>query len=606
MRRESLLWGCTAVAWWLAASMAGAQFGVSVPPVLHPRLAFSPTPAWPGQEIAVAVMAEIDPGWHVNTHRPPLENLIPTEVSFQGPEGWEIGPVEYPPGEATRTILAEEPVPVYHGRVVFRARVKVPLPTPPGEYAFRAQVRYQACNDTQCLPPTTVEAEGTLLVAARGTPQREEAWVAVSSKTPRTQEEGPSAPSSAKEEASSWALLKRGDVAALSRRAGPVLTYLALFVLGLLLNLTPCVWPVVPITLTFFTHRSGGEPRRALGLASLYVLGIALMYSTLGVMAAFGGGLFGAWLQKPIVILFIVQVLVALALSSFGLFELRFPVALTGGGQRGLLLETFLMGLTVGLVAAPCVGPVLLSLMLWVAEIGKPTLGFTAFFVLALGMGLPYLVLGTVAGAAQALPRSGDWLLWVKRLFGFVILGLALYFLEPLLEAQAARILFVELALVAGLVLGWLDPSGRQWRAFGYVKRGTGFLGLALAFWLALPRAHPQGLAWEPFQEARLEQAKAEGKPVIIDFYADWCIPCRRMERTLFVAPPVVREAQRFLLLKADVTRSEAPEVQSLQRRFQVRGVPTVIFLDSQGREVQRLTKASSVEEFVALMRQVR
>ena len=210
-----------------------------------------------------------------------------------------------------------------------------------------------------------------------------------------------------------------------------------LFVGGLALNLTPCVYPVIPLTLSFFAGQAQGQNRRVFRLALVYVLGMATTYSALGVAAALSGRLFGSALQSPWVLGFVAVVLVALALSMFGLYDLRMPSALMQkAGARSGAAGAYAMGLLVGVVAAPCVGPFVLGLLAFVAARQQAGLGFLFFFVLSLGLGLPYLFLGAFSGSLARLPRAGMWMESVKKVFGWVLLAMAAYFLRPALPGR--------------------------------------------------------------------------------------------------------------------------------------------------------------------------
>src|SRR6185437_234458 len=201
---------------------------------------------------------------------------------------------------------------------------------------------------------------------------------------------------------------------------------------GLALNLTPCVYPLIGVTIAYFGNEGGGNAR-LLGLALLYVFGIAITFSILGVAAALSGGLFGAALQNPFVLGAIALMLFALAASSFGLFSLQPPQWMMRrvGVARPGFIGALLMGLGMGVVAAPCIGPIVLGLLLAVERSRDPFFGVALFFTLAIGMGLPYIGLALAAGSIRRLPRAGEWLGWVEQLFGFILAGLALYFLDP-------------------------------------------------------------------------------------------------------------------------------------------------------------------------------
>ncbi|MBI1992736.1 MAG: cytochrome C biogenesis protein, partial [Candidatus Omnitrophica bacterium] len=219
---------------------------------------------------------------------------------------------------------------------------------------------------------------------------------------------------------------------------------------GLALNLTPCVYPLIPVTVSFFANQSRHRLGYTALLASCYVLGLAVTYSLLGLAASLTGGLFGALLQRPGVLISVALIMVALGLSMCGLFELRVPSSISsrfGSGRMGLV-GALIMGLTVGIVAAPCIGPFVVGMLLYVSQLGSPVIGFWLFFTLALGLGTPYLVLGLFASRLDRLPKAGAWLVWVKQVLGCVLFGVALYLIFPLLSDAAGR--WAILALLIG------------------------------------------------------------------------------------------------------------------------------------------------------------
>ena len=266
------------------------------------------------------------------------------------------------------------------------------------------------------------------------------------------------------------------------------------------------------------------------------------------------------------------------------------------------------MGLTVGILAAPCIGPFIIGLLSYVGRKGDPVLGFWTFFVLALGMGTPFLFLGTLSGSLNRLPRSGEWLVWVKRIFGFVMLGMAVYFLRYLMSNELYWLLQASIAIVGSIYLGWVEKSGKGLTGFRRIKWSTGILGLLFSSYLLLAPGHlffhRQGIQWLNYNEAQIQKALAQVKPVIIDFTADWCVPCRELEHRTFASPRVIAEAKHFFTLKVDLTHSAKPENRSLTERYRIKGVPTVIFLDRNGKEIEslRFYEVIEPEEFLQKM----
>ncbi|MGH7985761.1 MAG: protein-disulfide reductase DsbD family protein, partial [Candidatus Binataceae bacterium] len=370
------------------------------------------------------------------------------------------------------------------------------------------------------------------------------------------------------------------------------------------LNLTPCVYPLIGVTIAYFGNQGGGA-RRVIGLAIIYVLGIALMFSGVGVAVALSGGLFGAALQNPYVLGAIAAMLLLLAAASFGWFSLQPPQWLMrrAGAARPGYAGSLLMGLGMGVVAAPCIGPIVLGLLLMVQKSRNPLFGFALFFTLAIGLGLPYIGLAMAAGSIRRLPRSGEWLAWVEQLFGFILVGLALYFVAPLVPDRLITRALPYYAVAAGLFLAFLSPAGRHWRPFLVFRGAVGVTALAALIYLLVPVGGPRPqLSFTPFSTAVIEQAREDRKPVVLDFSADWCVPCREMERTTFTDPAVVREAAGYVRIRANLTAQNAVN-QAIIKRFGVEGVPTTVFIDASGKIRARRVGYIGPREFLRYLR---
>lgn len=371
-----------------------------------------------------------------------------------------------------------------------------------------------------------------------------------------------------------------------------VWTLLGIFAGGMALNLTPCVYPMIPITVSYFGGQAvkGGAGRGRLVINGLcYMFGLALTNSLLGVMAALTGGLIGAVLQNPLVLVTVAGVLVLFAASLFGIWEMRLPSGLTQAAAKsyGGYLGSLFMGITLGVVAAPCIGPFVLGLLTWVASMGSPWIGFIVFFTLSIGLGLPLFLLAMFSGQLKRLPRSGGWMLWVRKLMGWVLVGMAAHFLGPILPVGGGTVLLAAVVAAAGLHLGWVERSPATFAVFPLIKGGVGILALMIATALVgtmLMRG--PGVAWKPYSEDELSAARDLGKPVIIDFYATWCTPCRELDEITFHHPEVVRFAESdFVMVKVDVTKGDNPLHEELLKRYTIKGVPTVVFLDADGKE---------------------
>ncbi|BEQ13491.1 protein-disulfide reductase DsbD family protein [Desulfoferula mesophila] len=387
------------------------------------------------------------------------------------------------------------------------------------------------------------------------------------------------------------AALAAGTAAAADPFAGQSFWWVLVLVFagGLGLNLTPCVYPLIPITISYFGGRSssrGGLIADALA----YWLGMAIMYAALGSLVALGGAFLGQALSHPAVILFLAAVLLFMAASMFGLWELRLPASLNrlASSNRTGVLGALIMGLTLGLLAAPCVGPFVVGLMAHVAKEASVGYGLLVFFVLAAGLGLPLAVLAAFSGSIQSLPGAGEWMIWVRKFFGLVLIIMAVNIAEPLLGAGLARWLMILVGLVGGIYLGFMEKSGKG--AFVKFKHVAGIVILATAaafWWFWAPGGGGQDkTAWVHFSPQVLEEAKASNKPVVVFFTADWCNPCKQLKSETLPRPEVQELLKHFVPVKADVTKAPGPEAQSFMRQYRVRGVPTMIFMDGRGQEI--------------------
>lgn len=378
-------------------------------------------------------------------------------------------------------------------------------------------------------------------------------------------------------------------------KAGPlhgwamIWTLLGVFAGGIALNLTPCVYPLIPITVSYFGGRSGKGRGKLIGHGLLYIAGLSLTNSVLGVVAAMTGGLMGALLQNPTVLILVAAILLFFATSLFGLWELRLPSGLTQAASKSYAgyFGSLFMGLTLGVVASACIGPFILGLLTWVGTMGSPYLGFLIFFTLSLGMGLPLFILALFSGLLERLPRSGEWMLWVRKLMAWVLVGMAVYFVRPILPKTVGILLLAAVALVAGLHLGWISRIRASFRAFEWLRSAVLVGGLVMAAFLTSSWVmRGPGVGWRPYSDQLFSEARQLKKPVIIDFYADWCAPCRELDEITFHHPEIVKQAKRdFVMIKVDLTRKGNPVHEELLRQYGVKGVPTVVFLDRKGGE---------------------
>ncbi len=383
------------------------------------------------------------------------------------------------------------------------------------------------------------------------------------------------------------------------------------FVAGLLLSLTPCVLPMLPILSSIIVgHGASASRLRGLGLAASYSLGMAIVYTSLGIAAGLAGEGLAAALQTPWVLSGFALLLVLLALSMFGAYELRLPNGVSGrlaeASRRlpgGRVVGVFAMGGLSALIVSPCVAAPLAGALVYLGQTRDVGLGGTALFSLATGMSVPLLLVGASAGAL--LPRTGAWMEEVKRFFGLLLLGVALWTVRSVMPGSLVLAGWGALALAAAVLV--VSPPGAGAgrartgrRCVAAVLAACGLLQLAGAASggddplqpLARlgPRAPAPGPAFAPVRSvAELDAAvRAAGRPVMLDFYADWCVSCKEMERDTFTRPDVRRRLDGMLLLRADVTANTADD-RALLKRFELFGPPGTLFFDAGGREVRNV-----------------
>lgn len=459
------------------------------------------------------------------------------------------------------------------------------------------EVTYQGCSEKGiCYPPTT---QSYTLAANADTAQL--------TSTP--------APAASLDDASSIEKTLKGS--------GLWVAIAAFFGFGLALSLTPCVFPMIPILSGIIAGQKNVTRTSGFLLSLAYVLGMAITYAIVGIIAAQSGTLLSNALQNPIALGIGAAIFVALAFSMFGFYDLQLPSALqskltetSNKLHGGHFTGVFGMGVLSALIVGPCVAPPLAAALAYIAQTGDSIKGGLSLFFLALGMGVPLLAVGLSAGTL--LPKAGAWMNGVKYFFGVAMLGVAIWLISPFLPAWVHMGLWAALLIISAIYLHALDPLpqhakgwARFWKGVGVVALITG-LGLLLGALggsrdilqplsvyqgVAAGGGNTQavqaqtGLAFDKVKDnteldARLAQAKAEGKTVMLDFYADWCVSCKEMERFTFSDAKVQARLQSVVLLKADVTGNTDAD-KALLQRFGLFGPPGIIFWDAQGQQAE-------------------
>jgi len=550
----------------------------------------------PGSEVNVNVKVSVNPGWHINSNKPNEDFLIPSKLTAVSSEKISFRSVVYPKGKEIKFDFSEKLLSVYENEFELTAALKIPAELSEGKHKVAVTLEYQACNNQTCMPPNnaidtlTISVSGKAVTLVVDTTE-------TSAKTELTSFETPKGMNTQNDD----------SIFSTLDKSGLLLSLIFVFLGGLALNLTPCVYPLIPITVGYFGGQAEGKTSKLVMMGLLYVLGMALTYSVIGVVTALSGAVFGALLQNTFVILFIALIFIVLSLSMFGMYEFQLPnwLVMKAGGAKGGLFGAFFMGLTMGIVAAPCIGPFVLGLVTYVAAKADVFTGFILFFVLALGLGLPYFLLAIFSGKIKQLPKAGEWMEAVKHIFGWLLLGMAAYFVSPILPKEVAHYLLPLFGIIASLYLLFIDKLANNLLGFRIFKTLFALVIFALSVFTLIP-SEKKSIEWQKFTEEKIVSAKAEGKPVIIDFYADWCIPCKELDAVTFSNTKVIEESKRFRGLKADMTKSVSPEVDALRTKFKIIGVPTIILIDSKGNEVHRFTGFINANVFLESLKEVK
>lgn len=396
------------------------------------------------------------------------------------------------------------------------------------------------------------------------------------------------------------------------------LAYLLIFFFGFLTSLTPCIYPLIPITLAVIGARTSQSTRsQAFLLSFVYVLGISVTYSVLGVIAAKTGALFGQALSYPPVVMAFVILFVLMALSIYGYFEIRIPHSISrrlekSGPSHGFV-GAFSSGLVAGVVASPCVGPVLVGVLAYIAKSQNVLLGFSLLFTFAMGMGVLFLLLGTFSTFFKKIPRSGGWMDGVKFILGSILLGVALYYLKPLLP-YFWYLMCAAMLTVAGIfifIAKIYPKTDRRWIhrmpiVFCLLMILSPLVSSNRSRWFATNDSQRAGAVyqngWQAYSEEAVQKAKEQGRAVVIDFFADWCAACIELDEKTFSQKQFIENSRDLVLLKVDATET-FPELADLQRKYKIYGLPTIVFIRANGEVDENLTLTGFEELEPMLMR---
>lgn len=585
----------------------------------------SSTPAkkdfFSSENIRINVKADVQSGYHINANKVSDEDLIPTTLTVDAGE-LKLSKVSWPGSKKYKFSFSETELEVFEGSFNIGVNLKAPKNIKPGKYEVSGTLNYQACNDRACFAPK--DAPFTVTVIIKEDTAKVDTSKSIQTPVDTVKKTDSTEIGKTKDTTGSKTTLtenkrdtnqtvtsteNKNQIAAYIEENGMFVALLIIFVLGIGLNLTPCVYPLIPITISYFGAQVSNSKGGKLMMALAYVLGMSVTYSVLGLVAALTGGVFGSLLQSPWVVAGLVLIFIALALSMFGLYEIKIPQSLANfsGKNRQGYFGTFMMGLTVGFIAAPCIGPLVLSLLVYVGQIGSPLLGFVMFFVLSLGLGLPYIFLAMFSSSITKLPRSGEWMEGVKIIFGFMMLGLALYTAQPLMSPKVYEIAFPLFLILGGVYLILIDRKAVNAATYTRIKYT---IAIAAIIWGAMnlhfgeePQLSGGKYEWQMLQtQIQIDEsvAKAKDKPTIIDFYADWCAQCKELDKYTYIDPKIVELSKKFNNIKVDLTKGD----REIEGKFKIQGLPVVAFIDKNGKEREelRITGFLKPEEFIKVM----
>jgi len=543
--------------------------------------------------IKTALKISIKESYHINSFEVNDPTLIKTTITSLG-DKFSLLNSYFPEDKKLKFEFSETELNVYEGVIIVGLTFLPSKDIQNGKYDIPVKINYQACDDRVCYPPKSF-SENLKIEIDNSNPSKAQSNIDIFKKVNFTTsnqntDKSPETKSSLTENTRiDTPNNDENQVSDWIEEKGLAVSLFLIFLGGLALNLTPCVYPLIPITVSFFGAQSSGSKSQSIFMGLFYAIGMSITYSALGVFAALTGSLLGNALQNPVVIIAIALILFALGTSMFGLFEIRVPqsLALMGNKNRSGYFGSVLMGLTVGFIAAPCIGPFVLSLLVYVGKLGNVFTGFLLFFVLSMGLGLPYIFLAASSSSISKLPRSGEWMEGVKVIFGLILFGMVLNTLEPLISKDIFKIIFPLYIILAGVYLIIFDKKGLSSFIYSKIKYFIAVAAIIFGTWMLKPQDTGEEVKWKILAsvEAIDKSISDEKKPVMIDFYADWCAQCKELDEYTYTNPEIVELSQSLNTIKIDLTK----ENESITGRYEIKGLPVVIFMNSKGEEYKEL-----------------
>ncbi len=573
--------------------------------IIYPGKAFSKTETVPFQITVDPVPEEVAPGEKFNIRV--VINIIKgyqlyaenTSLSVIDSPGIVFSKVKNPPSVIKKWSDGLE-MRVYKKKAAFELPVMVDNSSKPGKRTIVLKMAFQGCSENSCFMPEIKELKVAFSVLSASEPVN-----LFLDKTPgelkdKLYEAQPDISEDRKNE-------KQADNRNLFIKAaekfGIIGVIIAAFIWGILASLTPCVYPMIPVTVSVIGASSSGNSGRGFILSLFYVLGLSLVYAAFGVAAAWSGSLFGSYTDLPVVRIVVAVVFVLLGLSMFDVFFLQVPSSISskfGGYSRTGVIGVFLTGGVAGMVVGPCVGPMLVGLLVYIAGIGNKLYGFLIMWSFALGLGMLFLIIGTFSGAVASLPKAGTWMEKLKYVFAIIMFAVAIYYIRPILNDTGFILIFNAFLVGLGIFVGTVvipEITGQS-KVKSAIVIASISIGIAWVAGLTVGNDitdrtfidEKYSIIWLHDEISSIELAMQKKKPVMIDFSADWCKACKDIDRKTFSVDMIKKEAERFVCVKIDCTDSTRPDIKKLTKKYGVVGLPTIIFIDTSGNIIHEKT----------------
>jgi len=397
-----------------------------------------------------------------------------------------------------------------------------------------------------------------------------------------------------------------------------VLLFLLVFILGFLTSLTPCVYPVIPIIMGYVGSQAKGSKLKGFYLSVFFVLGLGLVYSTLGVLAAASGSMIGASFQNPIVVVIIAGIFILMGLSLTGLFEIPVPTSISSkvqaGGYKSQVIGSLIIGGVAGIIAAPCAGPVLIAILSWISQTRDLLMGFLIMFVFSLGMGVIFILVGTFTGIISSLPKGGKWMDYMKYFFSVLLIVGGIYFLSSISSKWVTLLMWgiflISISIFIGLFKS-IDKHDHKEKFYKIIVVLIFLCGTFLFFksieikyfpyTVGSIKSYENNLAWIGDLEQGKIKAEKENKILMVDAYAEWCVACKELDKYTFSDQNVSMILKDYVLVKLDFTK-KSEKNRELRKKLNIIGMPTILFFNMQGREIKRFSGFKNRDEFLSIL----